>query len=342
MNVLYHLSTLPPPLPIAEALSQEIMAVRAVLGGQVVHINPNEQIHLPVPIPRLLFGFHKLAALRHLEPIVDIHHFYNPDPFPFPYLRLLRRPVIYFITCGVDPQRLYHYRYFASLAAVSVSDRRSKRQLESWGLRNIILLKPGIDTSRFTYSPLPLKSEIRLMVASAPWTERQFQTKGVLALLQAAQQMASLRVVFLWRGVLGEKMARLVKEMNLTNQVTILDGQVDVNRVLASVHAGIALATTQGIVKSYPHSLLDTLAAGKPVLVSRAIPMADDVEEKGCGRVIEQVTPESILAAIQALMNRYHSCQQAACQVGQRDFTQQDMVASFQAAYEAVLQDPGL
>jgi len=51
-----------------------------------------------------------------------------------------------------------------------------------------------------------------------------------------------------------------------------------VNKTLVSVHAAITLADREGIIKVYPHSLLDALAAGKPVLVSRAIPMADYVE----------------------------------------------------------------
>ncbi|MBN1580737.1 MAG: glycosyltransferase [Anaerolineae bacterium] len=336
MNILYHLSTLPPKMPRAEALSQETAALCAALNGQVIHVNPNE--HLPLPIPRLLFGFHKLGTLRHLEPTIDIHHFYNPDPFPFPYLHLMRRPVIYFITCGVGSHCPAHIRTFASFAAVSVSDRRSKKRLESWGLKNVVLLPPGIDTARFTYSPLPLQSEIRLMVGSAPWTRAQFQSKGVLALLQAAQQMPDLKLIFLWRGVLHQEMTRLVQDMNVESQVTVLNKTVDVNRVLAGVHAGITLAERPGIIKSYPHSLLDTLAAGKPVLVSRAIPMSDYVREKGCGQVVQRVTPDGILDAIQLLRDTYDACQLVARRVGQQDFRQQNMIASFQAAYESILE----
>jgi hypothetical protein len=126
--------------------------------------------------------------------------------------------------------------------------------------------------------------------------------------------------------------------MHLGNQVTVLDRRVDVNRVLAGVHAAITLAATPGIVKSYPHSLLDTLAAGKPVLVSQAIPMSDYVRETGCGQVVEHLTPDNILDAIHTLADNYDSCQQVAHRVGQCDFTQHKMVASFRNAYESVLQ----
>ncbi len=338
MNILYHLATLPPKMPQAEAISQEITALRGYFGGDVIHINPNPEF--PLYIPRLLFGFHKLKELRSREANLHLHHFYNPDPFPFPYLLKLRRPVIYSVTCGVRDRRP-NVAFFSSLAAIAVSDERSLKRLKSWGLENAILVRPGIDTSRFTCeatcSPLPLRSEIRLMVGSAPWTKGQFRTKGVKALLLAAQQAPHLRLVFLWRGVLADEMERRVHRMNLAKQVVVLNKQVDVNKILAGVHASITLATAPGIVKSYPHSLLESLAAGKPVLVSQAIPMADYVEETGCGVVVDNSTPEGILTAIEALATEYEALQKSAQQVGKRDFLQQAMIASFRRVYQHVL-----
>jgi glycosyltransferase involved in cell wall biosynthesis len=100
--------------------------------------------------------------------------------------------------------------------------------------------------------------------------------------------------------------------MALASQVTLLSERVDVNEILANVHASITLATSPGIVKSFPHSLLESLAAGKPVLVSRAIPMADYVEKTGCGRVIEEVTPHDIFVAVESLAMEYDSAQATA------------------------------
>lgn len=335
MNILYLLTTLPPRLPAAEAISQEISALQTSFGGDMVYLNPNQ--HSPIFIPRLLFGFHKLKQLRAQETHYQLHHFYNPDPFPFPILRQLRRPVIYSVSCGVEDRRP-NVAFFNSLAAIAAADERSLQRLRGWGLNNVTLVRPGIDTTRFSYSPLPLRSEIRLMVGSAPWTRGQFRTKGVEALLEAARQTPHLHLVFLWRDVLAKEMERRVRQMNLERQVEVLNRQVDVNQVLAGVHASITLATSSAIIKSYPHSLLDSLAAGKPVLVSRSIPMADYVEQSGCGQVVERVTPDDILAAVGSLAGHYEAHQQAARQVGQRDFSQKGMVASFQQLYQQVIE----
>lgn len=335
MNILYHLTILPPKMPECEAISQEVNTLRSYFGGDLIYLNPNQ--HSPLYVPRALFGLHQLNLLRALEANLHIHHLYNPDPFPFPVLRALRRPVVYSLTGGVGDRRL-NVSFFASLAAITVADEGSLERVKSWGLDNAVLVRPGIDTSRFTCSPLPLRSEIRLMVGSAPWTKGQFRTKGVEALLLAAQQAPHLRLVFLWRGVLADEMERRVRQMNLTKQVIVLNKLMDVNRILAGVHASITLAAAPGIVKSYPHSLLDSLAAGKPVLVSRAIPMADYVEETDCGTVVESVTPTGILTAIEALAREYDDLQKVAQQVGQRDFSQQQMITSYRGVYEHVLE----
>jgi glycosyltransferase involved in cell wall biosynthesis len=334
MNILYHLTVLPPKMPEAEAMSQEISALQDRFGGDLVYLNPNQ--HSPMYIPRLLFGFHKLKQLWAREAALQLHQLYNPDPFPFPVLRLLRRPVIYTLSCGVANRRP-NITFFKGLAAVTVSDERSLHRLNAWGLDNVRLVRPGVDKTRFTCSPLRLQSEIRLMVGSAPWAPSQFRTKGVEALLSAAQQSPQLHLTFLWRGVLAEEMASRVRRMNLGKQVVVLNKRVDVNQVLAGVHASITLAADPAIVRAYPHSLMDSLAAGKPILVSQAIPMADYVAQTGCGKVVESVTPSGILSAVEALAREYQDLQKSAQEVGQRDFTQAAMLASFQQVYEHVL-----
>lgn len=175
------------------------------------------------------------------------------------------------------------------------------------------------------------------MVGSAPWNLAQFRQKGIEALLTAAQRFPQLRLVFLWRGVLADEMERRVRRMNLDERVEVLNKKVNVNDVLAGVHASVALATDPAIIRPYPHSLMESLAAGKPILASRCIPMADYVERTGCGKVVEGVDPTSILDAVEALAREYESLQRAARQIGQRDFSRQAMITSFRRVYGRIL-----
>lgn len=334
MKILYHLTVLPPKMPECEALSQEIATLRRHFEGNLIYLNPN--IASPIYIPRLLFGFHKLKHLRVLEKNIDLHHVYNPDPFPFPILKRLRRPIVYSITSGVGHKKP-NLAFLSSLAAVAVPDERSLKRLQNWGLNNVFLTRAGINTNRFTHTPLPVESKIWLMVGSAPWTKAQFDSKGVNALLETARLNPQIHLVFLWRGILADEMESRVKRLNLDSQVQVINRQVDVNQVLARVHASVALASAPGIIKSYPHSLLDSLAAGKPVIVSRAIPMADYVEEIGCGTVVESVDAPALAATVQRLVKNYSDYQAIAQKVGRRDFSEQRMVDSFQELYDHII-----
>lgn len=332
MRVLYHLTILPPKIPQAEALSQEIEALRREFGGELNTLNPNDQS--PVYLPRLLFGLPQLARLRQMEIAVQLHHVYNPDPFPFPVLRWLKRPVVYSITSGVGTKKP-NVAYFNRLAAIVVPDERSLTRLQRWGMRNVHLIRAGIDTARFRYAPATAGGEFRVLAASAPWTTGQFASKGIDALLAAAQQNPALRLVFLWRDVLLKEMLQRVQQAKLADRVTVINGLADVNTQLGQIHATIALASQPGIVKSYPHSLLDSLAAGKPVLVSRAIPMADYVEANGCGAVVEKVTPEAILAAIDKLAANYPAAQKATGPA-RDDFAMVGMIESYRKVYQQI------
>jgi glycosyltransferase involved in cell wall biosynthesis len=328
------MTNLPPKIPQTEAARQELDTLRLHFGGDLIHLNPNQ--HSPIYLPRLLFGFHQLKRIRAAEASHHLHHLYNADPFPFPVVYWLRRPVLYSISSGVGT-RVPNVSFFNRLAGVTVSDERSLTRLRQWSVRNSFLVRPGVDTQGFCPAPLPLKSEIRLMVGSAPWLPHQFRSKGIEALLEAAKQEPRLRLVCLWRGVLAEAMQVRVNRHNLGSQIEIINRRVDVNRVLASVHASITLVTDPTLIRPYPHSLVESLAAAKPVLVSHSIPMADYVELHGCGVVVETVTPEAVLAGVEQLVHHYADYQAAAARIGARDFSQAAMLDSFRAVYTAVL-----
>jgi len=174
-------------------------------------------------------------------------------------------------------------------------------------------------------------------MASAPWTRAQFESKGVDALLEAARRMPDLRLTFLWRGILLKDMLRRVRRSGFEDRVSVINEYVDINSVLAGVHATVNLASDPGIVKAQPHSLLESLAAGRPVLVSRAIPISTYVEETDVGTVIEDLSPEAILRAIESLRNHYEASQRAAVSHGRTDFSLESMLGSFADVYETVI-----
>lgn len=334
MSILYLLPMLPPKSAKAEAIAQEIALLQGNFGGEIVHVNPN--IHLPrTLIPRLGFGWHMLPRLYRMARHADLFHFFNPDPFPYPFLLMLPKPVVYTISAGMESKP--NLPYLRRMAMVTVPDARTLGQLQNWGLANVAWQRPGVATQRFTHTPLTLSADepLRLLIASAPWSLAQFHSKGFDALFEATRRMPNFHLTLLWRSLLVEEARTRIAALGIGERVTVIDGTVDVNAALARVHAAAIFATAPGIIKSYPHSLLDALAAGKPVLLSRAIAMSDYVNTEQCGVVVDEVTPEAILAAVAALRAGYTTYAQRALTVGQRDFTEATALAAAADIYAA-------
>jgi glycosyltransferase involved in cell wall biosynthesis len=134
-----------------------------------------------------------------------------------------------------------------------------------------------------------------------------------------------------------EEIHRRIAALGIGERVTVMDAIVDVNQVLASVHAAAIFAATPGILKSYPHSLLDALAAGKPVLLSNILALSYYVNKKQCGVVVEKVTPEAIVAALAQLRAGYATYAHNAESVGRRDFSEEAALSAARTIYAAAL-----
>jgi glycosyltransferase involved in cell wall biosynthesis len=222
------------------------------------------------------------------------------------------------------------------LAAVVVSNVQDRIVLHDRGVENAHVIRPGIDTDRFHISPPSPGPGFNLLAGSAPWTPAQFQSKGVYALLDAAVVRPELRLVFLWRGSLAERMQEAVAQRELAERVEVIDRIVDVNEVLARVHGAAVLADDPTLVKAFPHSLLEALVTARPVLVSRTLPMADYVERTGCGCVVERVDAAGVLEALNRLEANYDAHRATALEVGRRDFSRRGLLEAYGSLYSAV------
>ncbi|MBP8110630.1 MAG: glycosyltransferase [Caldilineaceae bacterium] len=332
MRVLYHVTTPPPALPGTEAVLQEIQHLLGRVEGEVVYLNPS-----PTPrtrVPRPFYGLHRLPAIRRREAAIDLHHIFNPDLFVFPVLRFLRKPVIYSVVSGLGGRVP---RGLGGLSRVLVPSRGDVARLAERGYGGGRAILPGIDLAGFTPAAPPPISPFVILAGSAPWTAEQFRTKGVDALLAVAVSMPDLQLIFLWRGVGEAEMRARVAALGLDERVEIIGHRVDVNTVLARSHAAILLADRPEIVKAYPHSLLETLAVGRPVLISDCVPMSEYVQSQGCGEVVAGVDEASLAQAIGRLRAEYGARQSAAVAVGRRDFDHVRMVDEVVRVYGEVI-----
>ncbi|MGH9459582.1 MAG: glycosyltransferase [Vicinamibacteria bacterium] len=339
MRVLYHLTAPPPVIPGTDAVHQEAELLRSRFGGEIVFLLPSSRPWASFPRP--LYGLHRLPAIRRLERLVDLHHVYNSELYLFPLLRFLRKPLVYTVVSGFDGDpHLPSIDRLQNMHRIVVQSERDLAILKQRGLTNACVIHPGIDVSRFRHTRLSTQGDFVLLAGSAPWTREQFRSKGVDALLRVAQQIPSLRLIFLWRGLLLRELEKRIDALRLRDRVEVSSDRVDVSAVLARVHAAVVLADWPRLVKAYPHSLLEALACGRPVIVSEQIPMAEYVREAGCGHVVGGVNESELRGAIERLRENYDTLSAKALRVGRKDFLQDDLLAAYESVYTSIARVP--
>lgn len=323
-----------------DAVIQEIDSIRKLAPGRICHLYPTRTPG--THFPRRLWGIQHLWHIMQADRSVDLHHIFNPDPFDFLILRYMHRPIIYTVVTGVTA--LQHdavLKLSRHTSKIIVQTDSQLSMLNQWGVKGAARIKPGIHTNHFsTVYPVP-STPPTLFMGSAPWSEAQFRSKGVETLLDFAKARPEVHLIFLWRGVLEAQMRQRVAAAGLRDRVEIISEQIDVNQVLARTHAGVALAVETTLIKAYPHSLLESLAAGKPVILSRTVPMSADVERLGCGIVVDQIDVNTITQAVDALFKDYASYAQAAQRARQTLIDEDQMAQAYLALYHEVARKQG-
>lgn len=303
VNILYLTTAPAPAVPGTDALFQELDALRMAFGGELAYLYP---LRRPtVLMPPALLGLQHVFHAPSWNARFDLFHVYGSVLKDMPFLRLLRKPIVFTAAAGLGSGGL-QASALRRLAGLVVSSEAEWDRVPVAMRSRVHLIRPGIDRARFTsVPPAPAAPPFTVLVGSAPWTPAQFASKGVVALLDALKRMDDLRLVFLWRGWHREMLDRLMAERGVADRCEVRDGWVDVPQVIARCHAAVVLAAQPKLVKAYPHSLLEALAAGRPVLASDTLGMARHLQETGCGVVVRGVEADAVVAALAELRAGY-------------------------------------
>ena len=217
-------------------------------------------------------------------------------------------PIVYTVVASLVGQaKPAHLARLQALHRIVVPSERDADVLAGWGFTNYSVVRSAPDRGELRPTFLPLEHELTLLMASAPWSKRQFDEKGIDVLLEAAARLPNLRLILLWRGLLGDELASRLRALKIANRVEVVNAKVDVGDYLQRAHATVLLAKRAEIIKAYPHSLIESLYAGKPVLTSNVIAMADFVRQQRCGLVLGSVDVASLVAALSKLRDDYDS-----------------------------------
>jgi glycosyltransferase involved in cell wall biosynthesis len=335
MSVLYLLTFPEPVLEGTDAVWQDVEALQKAFGGTRINLfpfkKPTKFLHVS------LYGLHRIKSVRSQENNqLKINHIFVPTLHYLPLFYFMKNPIVYTVGASLQKQKKpLNIDRLNRLHRIVISNERDRQILESWGIKNYSIITPGIDSSGFSPYPLPLEKELILLMASAPWDKAQFYSKGVDLLLETAAELPYLKLILIWRGHLHEELLKKIRHHGVRRKVEVINEKVNVNDYLKKVHATILLAKHPKLVKSFPHSLIESLAAGKPVIVSNTIPMADYVTEHRCGVVVEELQIESLAESISLLMNQYKSAADQARRIRAQDFSLEQMIHQYRRLYRS-------
>jgi glycosyltransferase involved in cell wall biosynthesis len=194
------------------------------------------------------------------------------------------------------------------------------------------LIYPGVETKPYQ----PATGQFKILFATSPLGSYGFLTRGVYLLIQVAQRLPQVRFVLVWRESNYEKLSNLLAEANVTN-IDVLNGYIpDMDEVYRSAHAAILPGLASNSLKPCPHSGLEALAHGKPLLVSRPTSIANLIQQNRCGVVFEP-TVECLERSILELMGSYNLYQKNCQPTIESNFSLDYFLAQYRQIYNLML-----
>jgi len=332
VRVLFHTTEYRPEF---EAVSQEISILKDAFGGSVFEmfsLSRNDR-------------FRQLQNLKLAirDKFCALHHIYYPNldlPDNVEYLAYLKKPIIYcvvskYMGCESEEkmrEKLQQIKH--DFSHFIVSCKEDEEIASSLGGIKAQTILPGIIVNNFKFHSPP-EGNFKLLFASSPLGSVHFESRGIYLMIEALKVLSDTEVVCLWRRRQYDEMKKLVDEKGFSGRIKIVDQVVDVNKTLANVHATVAPFVTFKENKSYPNSIITSLAAGKPVMVSNQIPIAQIVEEEGCGVVIDP-TANAFIDGINKLKSNYKLYQQNCIPVCKKYFSHTRLLKDYSKIYSEV------
>jgi glycosyltransferase involved in cell wall biosynthesis len=225
-----------------------------------------------------------------------------------------------------------HLARFKYIVVESMRHQEILRQLDIAD-RKIRLIYPP--ATKVDYKPA--SPPFKVLFASSPPGPHQFLSRGILLLLRVAARLPEVQFILVWRKRHYEALRRLIAAAGVGN-VSVINGYVaDMGALYDAAHATILPGLDFTSFKPAPHSALESLGRGKPLLLTPTSSIADLVTQWRCGLVCEP-TLAGFEAAVRSLMARYGEFQANCQRTAAACFSREVFIAKYRLLYEELLQ----
>ncbi len=211
-----------------------------------------------------------------------------------------------------------------------------RAQLQKLGIASdrIGLVFPPVDLERFR--PMPAGDKpFTVAFASSPELSDWLEARGVHLILQVAALRPAMKFRLFWRpwGDSLPVVQEWIKSSGLAN-VELLVGRIaDMQSVYNQAHATIVPFTDPARCKPAPNSLVESLACGRPVVVTKETGLADVIEENMAGIVCESNAP-ALANGLDELRINWDTLSQHARSLSEKHFSRQEFIKAYTQIYK--------
>ena len=328
--------------PEKEAVSREVFSLHAYFQPSFVY-GLSRYYWFKASLKKKYFGlnfkfypFYRLFAPM-LEMKYDLNHLIGSTEDWHLLVSLKKKPIV--ITAAL-PGKLMEGFDYARVAHIATECEPDREYYLKQGMpkKKLSVIYPGIPLSEKTLASKPNKN-FRLLWASAPRESKNWEVRGLHLIFELLKQDSTLQLVIIGRKWPTNSMSQLrtmIASHHLESQVEIVDKIFsDLKEMYALGDATIA-PYKQGYCKPCPNSIPESLAYGKPVLVSDQVGVANLVVQEKVGEVFS-LNALSFYDAIEKLRSHYVLYQSRTQSCAEKHFSLKKFLKSYQALYQQIL-----
>lgn len=326
--------------PDMEAVASEVACIRRHFQGSVAWgisqrdgwvLSRKRGFGVP-PSMHLVFR----AATAALQHRYDINHVFGGLNDWFHLRAITKRPIA--MTLAVH----------GSCNDVRLLDKIDQFVVE-WPEGATVLRQHGVDAARIrliyppvdleNFYPIPIKSEpFTALFASSPNRADQLQARGVYAILDAAAERPQIRFHLVWRpwGDSLEAVKKQITKRQLTNVELHCGRFLNMSHRYQQAHVTLAPFVHIETCKPTPNSLLESLACGRPVILSPQVGIADLVSEHRAGVVCTPLG-ERIIDALDEAYNSWTTMSKNARHLAETTFGCDTFLDRYRGMYDELI-----
>lgn len=199
------------------------------------------------------------------------------------------------------------------------------------------LIFPPVDLDRFHPTSMP-DGPLKVLFASSPDRPDWLEARGIPLLLDAAARLPDITFRLNWRpwGTAFESVSKEIHRRELRN-IELRQGRVvDMSLEYQNAHLTIAPFTDMSKCKPVPNSLIESLACGRPVILTDVVGIANFVEEEHCGIVCTPNT-DGICEAIKRASADLTKLGGIARKAAEKWFSAESFIESYRDVYSKLL-----